>query len=353
MLGESPTYKMYSLPVKITLVATFGFLVIFIFAPVPANAGIMSFMDGLLGKKTIKDEKNSQNIPLLKANLGTEQNARGGGDITIVDDSAISSDAGPLGTSIDLVGNQSGEISIYVVRKGDSISQIAKMFGVSPSTIIWANDVERGVISDGQKLIILPISGIQYTVKDGDTIKKIADKYKADLDEVLAYNGLAFETKLLPGGTIIIPDVEGNLVKQSPTKSLPTSRIHGAGGPSYDGYYIRPIAGGYRSQGLHGYNGVDLASFRGAPIVASATGNVIISRQGGWNGGYGNYIVIQHDNGTQTLYAHNSENIVSVGDRVVQGQVIGYVGNSGRSTGSHVHFEVRGAQNPGAQNSFW
>ncbi|MEK7582077.1 MAG: peptidoglycan DD-metalloendopeptidase family protein, partial [Patescibacteria group bacterium] len=318
-----------------------------LFPPIPADASVMSFMDGLLGKKTTKDEKNSQNIPLLRANLGTEQNARGGGDITIVDDSAISSDAGPLGTSIDFVDNQSDEISIYVVRKGDSISQIAKMFGVSPNTIVWANDIEGGIISDGQKLIILPVSGIQYTIKNGDTIKKISDKYKADTEEILKFNGIALDTKLIAGETIIIPDVEGTAVKQSINSlSRPTSRLYGTSGPSYDGYYIRPIAGGYKSQGLHGYNGVDLATFRGAPIIASATGDVIISRQGGWNGGYGNYIVIQHGNGTQTLYSHNNENIVSVGDRVVQGQVIGYVGNTGRSTGSHLHFEVRGAQNP-------
>ena len=109
---------------------------------------------------------------------------------------------------------------------------------------------------------------------------------------------------------------------------------------------MRPIAGGHRSQGIHGHNGVDLAASVGTPIYASAAGTVIISKTGGYNGGYGNYIVIRHDNGTQTLYAHNTENYVGVGETVSQGQTIGTVGSTGRSTGAHVHFEVRGAKNP-------
>jgi len=109
---------------------------------------------------------------------------------------------------------------------------------------------------------------------------------------------------------------------------------------------MRPISGGQKSQGLHGYNGVDLDTYGGAPIFAAANGKVIISKSSGWNGGYGKYVVISHGNGTQTLYAHNSQNIVYPGQNVVKGQVIGYIGSTGRSTGSHLHFEVRGAQNP-------
>ena len=102
---------------------------------------------------------------------------------------------------------------------------------------------------------------------------------------------------------------------------------------------------GRRSQGIHGYNGVDIAAPAGTPIVASASGDVIIARSAGWNGGYGNYIVIKHDNGTQTLYAHMSSLAVS-GGTVEKGELIGYVGISGRATGYHLHFEVRGAKNP-------
>jgi len=123
--------------------------------------------------------------------------------------------------------------------------------------------------------------------------------------------------------------------------------VQSAGGPAYVGYYGHPIpSGARRTQGLHGYNGVDLGAPNGTPVVASAAGTVIISRQGGWNGGYGNYVVISHGNGTQTLYAHLSSNTVQTGDSVLQGQMIGYVGSTGRSTGAHLHIEVRGAKNP-------
>ena len=109
---------------------------------------------------------------------------------------------------------------------------------------------------------------------------------------------------------------------------------------------MRPIIGGRRTQGLHGYNGVDLGVSYGSPIYAAAPGTVIISRNGGWNGGYGKYIVVSHPNGTQTLYAHNSDNVVFAGANVIRGQVIGFVGSTGKSTGPHLHFEVRGARNP-------
>jgi murein DD-endopeptidase MepM/ murein hydrolase activator NlpD len=109
---------------------------------------------------------------------------------------------------------------------------------------------------------------------------------------------------------------------------------------------MRPVAGGKKTQGIHGYNGIDIGAPVGTPIYASADGEVIISRSGGWNGGYGNYVVIRHSNGTQTLYSHNSKNAVAVGDTVKQGDIIGFIGATGKATGPHLHFEIRGAKNP-------
>ncbi len=110
--------------------------------------------------------------------------------------------------------------------------------------------------------------------------------------------------------------------------------------------YTHPLPGAQRTQGIHGYNGVDLAAPAGTPILAAAAGEVIISRASGWNGGYGLYVVIKHPKGSQTLYATMSRTAVAAGDSVEQGQIIGYVGSTGRSTGDHLHFEVRGARNP-------
>ncbi|MDO8492864.1 MAG: LysM peptidoglycan-binding domain-containing M23 family metallopeptidase, partial [bacterium] len=202
-----------------------------------------------------------------------------------------------------------------------------------------------GIIQPGQTLVILPVSGVTHTVIKGDTLKSIAKKYKADENEITQYNLLEDGAKLAVGDSIIIPDGEipAPVVRSSKTTS---SWRSSAGGPLIAGYYMRPIIGGVKSQGLHGYNGVDLASPRGTPVMASAAGTVILSRTNGWNAGYGNYIVIQHNNGTQTLYAHLSKNLISSGQSVGQGQMIGEVGSTGKSTGNHVHFEVRGAANP-------
>ena len=112
-------------------------------------------------------------------------------------------------------------------------------------------------------------------------------------------------------------------------------------------YYSWPLAGGSITQGLHGWNAVDIGAPSGTPIYAAAAGTVIVARSGGgWNGGYGNYVVVSHPNGTQTLYAHMSRVSATVGAHVGQGETIGKVGMTGEATGPHIHFEVRGAVNP-------
>lgn len=316
-------------------------------APMGANAGVLAFFTSLFLEEAeaeaVSAPLNSQNVALLAAALNPDPNpAKGGGDITVVGGSALLSETGPEGTLADIEENQSANISIYVVREGDTLGSIAKMFGVTTNTVAWANDISRGLIRPGQTLVILPISGVRHTVGKGDTVQSIAKKYKADVTEIIQYNHLTAGAALAVGDVVLVPDGE----IPAPPAAGRTAVLRGAGGPIYEGYYLRPIIGGRRTQGLHGYNGVDLATYLGAPILASAAGDVIISRSSSWNGGYGNYIVIAHGNGTQTLYAHNSQNIVTVGQRVSRGQIIGYVGSTGRSTGSHLHFEVRGARNP-------
>lgn len=315
-----------------------------------ANAGIFSFFDKLLNVSSSLDAKdiNSQNVALLQAALNHDPNpSKGGGDITIVGESALLPDSGPLGTIADVSETaSSGQISLYVVRDGDSLFQIAKMFGVSVNTIIWANNINRGdLIRPGQTLVILPVSGVQHIVAKGDTIEKIAKKYKGDAKEILQFNGIADASSISLGDTLIIPG--GDLGLPPPSKQTRGISVRGSGGPEYTGYYLYPILGGAaRSQGLHGYNGVDLAAPHGREVLAAAPGVVIVSRDSGWNGGYGKYIVVSHDNGTQTLYAHLNGVIVHQGAVVSRGQIIGYVGSTGLSSGPHLHFEVRGARNP-------
>ena len=187
---------------------------------------------------------------------------------------------------------------------------------------------------------------LQHTVRKGESLYSISKKYKGDVDEIFSYNGISEDGPLALGSVVIVPNGEIATIVAKPKAA--TSKLRGTSAPSYDGYYRAPMANYRRTQGLHGYNGVDLVSRdgSGAYVMAAAAGTVIITRQGGYNGGYGNYIVIKHDNGTQTLYAHLKSNAVTAGQQVAQGQLIGYEGNTGKSTGTHLHFEIRGAKNP-------
>jgi LysM repeat protein len=282
---------------------------------------------------------NSQTMNLLEGYLNSNPMSIGGAFVAILDETTLSPEGDDASAFVDPGKSGTGAISVYVVREGDTLGEIALMFGVSVNTIMWANDLKSRTVRVGQELVILPISGVRHTVKSGDTLASIAKKYKADLDDVLIYNSLSTGTKLAVGDTVIIPD--------GVVSSAPASVASSGGNQSAPaGYYVRPLKGGRKSQGIHGYNGVDLAASVGTPIFASADGTVIIARTSGYNGGYGLYVAIRHSNGTQTLYGHMSQVNVSVGEAIKQGEVIGAVGSTGRSTGSHLHFEVRGARNP-------
>ena len=320
-----------------SILAIFGFSLIL---PQGATAGFFSVVTEFVGEKDVNNTQfhNLQTLPILRSDT-SPSGARGGGDVTIVESSALASEVGPSGTLTN-ISEQNHEISIYTVKKGDTLSQIAEMFGISVSTIIWANDLSGKNINEGESLVILPISGLVYTVRSGDTIKAIAKKYSADENEILAYNNIKDGNSIRAGQIITIPDAEA-----SAPGNLARSSARGKSGTSASGYYIRPVKG-VKTQGLHGYNGVDIGAPAGTPIIASARGVVIISRSSGWNGGYGNYVVIKHNNGTQTLYSHLSKVYVSVGETVGQGETIGTVGSTGKSTGPHLHFEIRGAKNP-------
>lgn len=299
------------------------------------------------------EDQNSQTLPLLQGALNLDPNpSRGGGDVLIADDQALIAEATPFSTvSHDKVAPAApDQISLYLVEEGDTLSQVAEMFNVSVNTIVWANELSSNKdIHPGQTLLILPVSGIQHTIAKGDTLKSIAKEYSGgaeDIDalveEILEYNGLTADSALAVGDIITIPG--GEMEADMPENANYTTVV--SSGPSVSGYFVHPLPGSIKTQHLHGYNGLDFGAPIGTPIRAAAGGRVLVSRVGGWNGGYGSYVVIDHPNGTQTLYAHNSRNAVWQGQTVVQGQVIGYVGNTGRSTGPHLHFEVRGARNP-------
>ena len=298
----------------------------------------------------------SPSTPTLKAATNIDPNPdKGIGSAIQTSDNAVLAYAGPSGTIADVSAAEPDRISVYVVRPGDTLSEIAGMFGVSMNTIIWANDLTgANDVHPGDTLIILPISGAQHKVAKGDTLKSVAARYNADANEIAQFNGFDPASPLAVGSTIIIPGGEVAPAEPVRTKS-PSSKAArkssepylGGSGSAQPGYYVDPVPGSLLTQGIHGWNAVDLAAPRGTPIHAAADGTVIVARNnGGWNGGYGNYVVITHGNDTQTLYGHMTNVIVSPGQPVAAGQVIGYLGSTGESTGPHLHFEVRGAANP-------
>lgn len=336
------------------------FALYIVFNPLPAEAGILSSFSSFFGapkaEEPLPTQKNLQKIDVLQAERNPDPSTpRVLADTEIIKGTALTSE----NKGFDLLATSTNgydtrlspdQVSLYTVHKGDTLPQVAKMFNVSVNTILAANDLKRGAsIRPDQVLVILPISGITYTVKKGDTLKSIAIAYKTKADDIAQYNGLESGEKLVIGDELIIPDAEDSVVNVSSTPTSSGKKGTSASGGSYidtSGYFTRPISGGVRTQGIHGHNGVDLASAYGTPVMAAASGRVVVASSGGWGGGYGSYIVIQHNNGTQTLYGHLSKVSVTVGQIVTKGQTIGAMGSTGRSTGTHLHFEVRGGKNP-------
>jgi len=333
---------------KQRLAAALGAIVI-VFVLFPAHAyatGIGDFFRSLFGfgsaAHIAETEVQDKPFPFLSADPVLTVEAA---PLEIIDETSLASNIGPMGNAAEAAeSSEVYTISTYTVRKGDSIGLIAKMFGVSAQTITWANNIPKGgALKEGDVLVILPVSGVRHTVKKGDTIASIAKKYGGDPDDIIDFNDIALGEQLEIGSIVIVPDGE---VTESAPAVRPGTRIVRGSGPEIVGYFMRPIIGGRKTQGIHGYNGVDLAAPRGSVVRASASGTVIIARASGWNGGYGKYLVVAHPNGTQTLYSHLDSLATKVGSTVSQGETIAYVGSTGKSTGSHLHFEVRGAKNP-------
>lgn len=239
------------------------------------------------------------------------------------------------------------EIIYYTVQNGDTVSTISRRFGITVNTILWANNLSAySLIRAGDRLTILPSSGVLYTVKKGDTLARIAQTYGVELEKILDCNSLG--NNLAIGQKIIIPGakkIETAVAKSTSNTSYtgisvikdlikaPTSKVSG-------NKMAWPTVGHRITQYFSWrHNGVDIANKIGTPIYAADSGTVIIS-QGGYNGGYGNTIVIDHGGGKRTRYGHASKLLVKVGDKVEKGQTIMLMGSTGRSTGSHLHFEV-------------
>jgi murein DD-endopeptidase MepM/ murein hydrolase activator NlpD len=234
------------------------------------------------------------------------------------------------------------QISTYTVQEGDTLSFIASDYGVSIDTIIWANSLkDADSIRPGMELKIPPVSGVVHKVKKGETVSSIAKKYGIGEEKIISFNFLPQEGNLQEGQELIVP---GGKLQSQPAPSTSTAKRF-AYLPNFGGFFSWPTTG-YDWGRIHGRNGVDIANSCGTPIYATADGSVTLAKSSGWNGGFGKFEKILHSNGTETLYAHLSRLLVSVGEYVTKGQQIGVMGSTGNSTGCHLHFEVHGAKNP-------
>jgi len=253
------------------------------------------------------------------------------------DNSSLIDNTGPLG---NVIFEKNG-IKRYKVQSQETLYDITEKFGISLNTILWANPTIKKSIKTGQELIILPVSGILYRVKEGDMIEKIVENHNLDMALFKKYNpdyqNLISQTNQI----LILPNVKPQAGSELAEFS---NRL-----PDLKNYFIMPTVGWNWGQ-LHDQNAVDIANRCGTPIYAAAEGLITEDVHNDlWNEGYGNYLVIEHPNGTKTLYSHTAKNLKTIGDYVKQKEEIAFMGNSGNThgpSGCHLHFEVHGAKNP-------
>jgi len=240
----------------------------------------------------------------------------------------------------------------YVVEQGDTISTIAQKFNISSQTILWSNNLSyTSLIRPGMTLKILPTTGLTHKIVRGDNLSAIAKKYQSDVDKIIEFNRLASVSDIKIGQEIIIPD--GIKPKATATQvarqtGVINTNITGKADVINTGTKLLWPTSARRISQYYSWrhSGLDIAGPVGTPIYAAEDGVV---ETAGWNrGGYGYYIIINHGNGIRTLYGHASKLYVVSGQKVTRGQTIMAMGSTGRSTGPHLHFEVRsgGFRNP-------
>ncbi|KAA3662408.1 MAG: M23 family peptidase [Chloroflexi bacterium] len=250
------------------------------------------------------------------------------------------------------------EFETYVVERGDTPNSIADKFGINSETLLGGNpqlSQESSLLQTDVELIILPINGVLHDVLPGDSLESLATLYGIPTEEIVAYepNNLEFPYRLEPETQILVPGAVRELFVWSPPDLSSVSSGSSFGGNPVvvgTGTYIFPVGSrNYTQFYWYGHRGLDIALSEGNAVFASDTGTVTYA---GWNTwGYGNLIVVNHGNGFETLYAHLSGISVVPGQIVYQGNVIGASGNTGNSSGPHIHFEIRA--NGNQDNPCW
>jgi murein DD-endopeptidase MepM/ murein hydrolase activator NlpD len=253
----------------------------------------------------------------------------------------------------DITSNTTYTVSDYTVQPGDALFSIAAQFKIKPETLLWANDDILNGSPDslrvGQVLKVPPADGVYYQVQAGDTLESIAKKFSAKLDDILNWPGNTIDLttqNVTAGDYVMVPGGQEKTVVWVVPSVPSTGALNAAGNPCGAGPvgsgFIWPTGNHYLSGNnfWSGHPGIDIAAGLGAPVWAASAGTVTIA-QGGWNGGYGNVVMIDHNNGYLTVYGHLSQINVVPCETVAPGTSIGLAGSTGNSTGPHLHFEIR------------
>lgn len=248
------------------------------------------------------------------------------------------------------------EVIKYTVQRGDTISTIAKKFQVSEDTVKWQNSLTSDTITVGDELEVLPVTGIAHKVASGDTVYTIAKKYSTNPQGIVDFPFNDFANpqtfSLVAGQILIVPEGVKPEEQASPRYQQPRyiAKLPGGGTSVSGAGWAWPFRGSINQFFAWYHQAVDIGGPIGTPVVAAQSGTVAEVYNGGWHGGYGTHVIISGSNGYTTLYAHMSGTNVSPGQTVSAGStVVGWVGMTGRTTGPHLHFEIRGGggfQNP-------
>ncbi len=228
-------------------------------------------------------------------------------------------------------------IFVHKVNPGETLWDIALAYGVSVDTISSANDLKnKNYLSIGQELQIPSVNGVLHQVATGESLWEISERYNVPLDEIARANAITDPSRIQPNTKLVIPGA----TQLRPRDVL---LVNGQLQKAFDWPVRGRISSTFGPRWGRMHNGLDIAVPTGTHVKSAADGRVTFA---GWNGGYGILVIIDHGNGIETRYAHNSRLNVKVGQRVSRGETVAYSGNTGVSTGPHVHFEIRYRNNP-------
>jgi murein DD-endopeptidase MepM/ murein hydrolase activator NlpD len=270
-----------------------------------------------------KDNNIHMNLTLKQSKISTEER--------IINDfhSYVDSQQGISLASVQAKNNDTlvDKIKKHTVTKGETLWVIAQKHDINIDTLIGANNIsDMNKIKPGEKISILPVKGILYKIGPGESLSSIANKFNIRVQKIANSNQIKNPNKVKPGRLLILPGAKPEFSYRDRLERLFVKPVNSR----ISSYY------GKRWGRMH--EGIDYAVNVGTKLKAAGAGKVVYS---GWAQGYGKTIIIEHQKGLRTLYAHNSKLIAHSGEWVRRGEIISNSGNTGNSTGPHLHFEVQ------------